>query len=200
VTLIICIIHVLFPFLLLSDSHSDVLLISHQRRCHCSGLDPSAYITTKFKKLTGKQLTPNRVWKSKNQPPGEPSNPDCASKTAFNIAGIYGSVDKVSRQLHIKTDKSQIVVRGCTHVFIVFWSCTQILLLLLLFTMLVQAQVCFKAAVEQIKSKWDKVYIGQYLSASARPALSTDLLKLYAFIVYGMLCLEHRPYTENGFP
>eukprot|EP00953_Heterococcus_sp_UTEX-ZZ885_P004379 2871-Heterococcus_DN1.PRE.1 len=109
--------------------------------CHCSGLDPSAYITTKFKKLTGKQLTPNRVWKSKNQPPGEPSNPDCASKTAFNIAGIYGSVDK--------------------------------------------AQVCFKAAVEQIKSKWDKVYIGQYLSASAGPALSTDSLKLYAFIVYG---------------
>jgi hypothetical protein len=77
-----------------------------------------------------------------------------------------------------------------------------LLLLLLLLTIgtLMQAQVCFKAAVEQIKSKWDKVYIGQYLSACARPALSTDSLKLYAFFVYGMLCPEHRSYTENGFP
>jgi hypothetical protein len=98
----------LYPLLILlqhvasSETHHTTILPLllwynvNECRCHCTGLDPSAYITTQFKKLTGTELTSNKVWSSKNQPPGDPSNPDCSSKTAFNIAGIYGDVGTVS--------------------------------------------------------------------------------------------------------
>lgn len=65
-------------------------------RCHCAGLDPSAYITTEFKKIRGSEIINNNVWKAENQPPGDPGPLDCVGKRAFDIAGIYGDVNTVS--------------------------------------------------------------------------------------------------------